>query len=226
MDRARLSRIENLGIARVLERGTAEVIADTADVLLVRDRVSGAYLLACDDVEAGLAALDGTRGLDLLMVSHPATGRAAFARYGFAEQIECYQVAYYGPPPAPPGGLLTLRPAQASDLPLLTAHYHRISPEELARVVDRDSLLLGYEGDRPVGFIGEHLEGSMGLLYVLPDYRRRGFATALETAYLARTLDRGQIPFGQVETDNAPSLRLQEKLGLTRSDSTIFWMWK
>ena len=86
--------------------------------------------------------------------------------------------------------------------------------------------MLGYDQEHLVGFIGEHLEGSMGILYVFPEYRRRGFGTALERCLIARTLEKGLIPFGQVEKDNRNSLRLQEKLGMTCSDDLIVWMWK
>ncbi len=66
----------------------------------------------------------------------------------------------------------------------------------------------------------------MGLLYVFPEYRRRGFGAALQTHFIARTLDAGFIPFGQVEKDNLNSLRLQRKLGMTQSEHLIVWMWK
>jgi len=36
----------------------------------------------------------------------------------------------------------------------------------------------------------------------------------------------GLVPFGQVEIHNQASLALQEKLGLTRSEGTIIWMWR
>ena len=66
----------------------------------------------------------------------------------------------------------------------------------------------------------------MGLLHVFPEYRRRGFATALQKQYMMRTMKRGYLPFGQVDRNNAASLALQEKLGLQRSDDLIVWMWK
>ena len=86
--------------------------------------------------------------------------------------------------------------------------------------------MLGYEGDHPVGFIGEHLEGSMGILYVFPAYRHKGYGAALQKQMIASTMDRGFVPFGQVEKSNLASLRLQEKLGMTRSDNLIVWMWR
>lgn len=218
--------IKYLGLDRVLRRGSGEIIAKRDDALLIRDRVSGAYFLACEDAAAGIPLLDRIgHGADLLMVSDAAIGNAAFERYGFSEKTECFQVVYYGEKP-PCSAALTVRTADMGDLPMLTESYQLISPEELEEVVRRQGVLLGYEEDRLVGFIGEHLEGSMGLLYVFPDYRRRGFAAMLQTQLIARTLERGFLPFGQVEKSNRASLALQQKLGMTCSDDLIVWMWK
>ncbi len=219
--------ISYLGIDRVLKRGTGEVIAALDNALLVRDNVSGAYFLACEDHAAGLELLDRHIGSDcrLLMVSDYDLGQTAFERYGFSEKLECYQFAYYGEKPVIGAGL-SVREADEHDLPILIGHYQMISPEELAEVVRRKSILLGYDQGHLVGFIGEHLEGSMGILYVLPEYRNRGFGAALQNSLIAKTMEKGFIPFGQVEKDNLKSLRLQEKLGMTRSDDLMVWMWK
>ncbi len=222
-----ISGIDYLGIVRVLQRGTGEIIADEDDALLVRDHVSGAFLLACKDETTGIGILDRYAGSDckLLMVADHTLGQAAFERYGFSEKLECFQVAYYGEKPAV-NTALSVRTADERDIPMLIDNYHMISPEELTEVVGRKSILLGYSQGRPVGFIGEHLEGSMGLLYVFPEYRRKGFGTALQAHLIARTMENGFVPFGQVEKDNLNSLKLQKKLGMTCSDDLIVWMWK
>ena len=221
------SGIDYLGIDRVLKRGSGEIIVDTDDALFVRDTVSGAYMLACEDETAGAALLDShiRPDCDLLMVSNHALGQIAFERYGFSEKLECYQVAYYGEKPAIDTEL-SVREADERDLPMLLEHYDLISPQELAEVVRRRSILLGYSQGHLAGFIGEHLEGSMGILYVLPEYRRKGFGEALQKHLIAKTMEKGFVPFGQVEKDNVNSLRLQEKIGMTRSDRLIVWMWK
>ena len=219
--------IDYLGIDRVLKRGSGEIIAETDHALLVRDTVSEALMLACEDAEAGLALLDhhASSGCSLLMVSDFAVGLTAFERYGFSEKLECFQVAYYGEKPSV-DNRLTVRKANENDLPMLTETYHLISPEEMEKVARRGSILLGYDGERLVGFIGEHLEGSMGLLYVFPEYRRRGFGSALQTHYIVKTMENGYTPFGQVEKGNQNSLKLQQKIGMTRSDNLIVWMWR
>ena len=222
-----ISGINYLGLDRVLKRGSGEILAESENALFIRDCVSGACLLACEDMTTGLALLDRYAGQDcgLLMISNDALGKAAFERYGFSEKLECYQVAYYGEKPSADSGL-SFRTADENDLAMLTENYQLISPEELEAVVRRRSVFLGYDQEHLIGFIGEHLEGSMGLLYVFPEYRRRGFGAALQTHLIAKTMEKGYIPFGQVEKDNQNSLRLQKKLGMTQSDSLIVWMWK
>ena len=123
-------------------------------------------------------------------------------------------------------GVLALRDAEEADLPVLTATYDLVSADDLRRIVKRGRLMLGYEGSRLAGFVGEYLEGSLGLLYVFPEFRRRGYATELEKAMIAKTLREGSIPFGQMEKSNSASMALQRKIGMAISDRLTCWMWK
>ena len=222
-----LNEIDYLGIDRVLKRGSGDIIAKTDDALLIRVRISGAHMLACEDKNIGMNLLSRYIGADcgLLMVSDYSLGMIAYKKFGFAEKLECYQVAYYGEKPEIKTGL-TVREAGENDLDVLIENYDLISPDELETAVSRKSILLGYNEDQLVGFIGEHLEGSMGMLYVFPQFRRRGFGEALQKHLIAGTIDKGFIPFGQVEKGNYASLALQKKLGMTVFENLIVWMWK
>lgn len=222
-----LSGIDLLGIERVLKRGTGKVIERQDDALLVYDSVSGAYMLGCEDSAQGADVLQRNIGRDcrLLMISDHGLGLNAFAQFGFEGMMECYQAAYYGRMPELTGSV-ALRDAEEADLPVLTAAYDLVSADELQLIVRRRKLTLGYENGRLAGFAGEHLEGSMGLLHVFPEFRRRGYAAELENARIAKTLHEGYIPFGQIEKGNSASMALQRKLGLTISERLICWMWK
>lgn len=222
-----ITGIDYLGIDRVLKRGTGEIIESCENALLVRDSVSEAYFLACEDTVFGVSLLDQYINQDcsLLMVSNVHLGRAAFERYGFSEKLECFQAAYYGEIPVSDSDI-SVRAAGTQDLPQLIQAYGLVSPDEMRKIVERGNLLLGYYQEQLVGFIGEHLEGSMGLLHVFPEFRRNGFASALEKIFIADTIKKGFIPFGQVEKDNYRSLNLQKKIGMTLSENLICWMWK
>lgn len=222
-----LTDIDYLGVERILKRGTGEIIESYENALLVRDKVSEAYFLLCEDEKFGISLLDQYihQNCNLLMVSNLNLGKIAFEKYGFSEKLECFQVAYYGELPVIDSDIL-VKVADKQDLPLLIKTYDLISPEEMTEVVERGNLLLGYYKDQLVGFVGEHLEGSMGLLYIFPEFRRKGFATVLEKIYIAKTIEKGFIPFGQVEKNNQESLNLQKKIGMTQSEKLICWMWK
>ena len=75
-----------------------------------------------------------------------------------------------------------------------------------------------------VGFIGFHGEGSMGLLTVLPEYRRKGIGEALETKNINRRVSEGRIPYGHVVVGNEKSLGLQRKRGMTLSENLVTWV--
>ncbi|MBQ9009760.1 MAG: GNAT family N-acetyltransferase [Clostridia bacterium] len=219
--------IDNLGLDRVLKRGSGEIIEEQEDALLIRDRVSGAYMLACEDTEVGLQLLDRHIGkdCDMLFVSNYALGLEAFRRYGFSGKNECYQVAYYGEKPTP-DPRLSVRTADERDLPVLVENYHLVGPEELKKDVKRGAVWLGYSQNQLVGFIGEHAEGSMGMLFIFPEYRQMGFGGALESHLIARTMERGFVPFAQVVKENRASLELQRKLGMSISENLVVWMWR
>ena len=56
---------------------------------------------------------------------------------------------------------------------------------------------------KPAGFIGMHAEGSLGLLEILPEYRRCRLAFALESYAINRMLEKGWTPYGQIILGNA-----------------------
>ena len=218
--------IDYLGIDRIVKRGSAEFIVQNDRFVLVRDTVSGVFFLCGEVRDDDFALIDGhlDRERDALMVDSEELFKKVFARYGFEDKLECYQVAYYGDAPKL-DAKIDVREAEKSDIPLIVENYHLVGEDEIAKIVGRRALYLGFYDGEPVGFVGEHLEGSMGLLYVLPKFRRRGFGEALEKFCIAKTIEKGFVPFGQVEKDNEASLALQKKLGFTVSGKRIFWMW-
>ena len=105
------------------------------------------------------------------------------------------------------------------------ADNYKLEGEDYLRsLLERGQLFGGFLNDTMVGFAGRHAEGSIGLLEIFPPYRRQGFATVLERYMINQELALGHIPFGQVLTDNAPSLALQRSLGMTLSDGTLYWL--
>ncbi|MEM5769829.1 MAG: GNAT family N-acetyltransferase, partial [Bacillota bacterium] len=127
-------------------------------------------------------------------------------------------------PPAKPGPGVTLRVLEPEHLEFVLTQYSH--PTDRAYVASRiaEGMLGAYVDGRLAGFIGTHAEGTMGMLEVLPEYRRMGLAYTLEAALIGRQLARGYVPHAQIVCDNTPSLRLQEKLGMTFSEQPLVWL--
>lgn len=187
--------------------------------------------LVMSDIADGpaLAALLRRLGLEnrgLFCIPQGASDEAARA-FGLKKGVPCTQWVYGGSqPPRVPAA--EVRPITEEYLPLCAAHYH---PEDDEAAYLRSRMEAGqlwglFEGGQLAAFIGMHHEGSMGILEVLPEYRRRGLAMALEGWLIRWHLERGWTPFCHVYEDNPASHALQKKLGLTPAPEQVVWCWQ
>ena len=163
-------------------------------------------------------------GVDFVNVHETCSFPALRRRFGFSVMHPCWQVGYTGQEPLPlPPTPFRIRPLSMAHLPLAEAHYPLAQSEYLAGRIAAGDLYGAFDGGQLAGFIGFHSEGTVGLLEVLPQYRRRGVATLLQTYMTNLELSRGHVPYGQVFEDNQPSLALQQRLGYRRSAGRIYW---
>lgn len=149
--------------------------------------------------------------------------------------MECIQGAYtrkeklpvrglYGPDGRGENGF-SIRVLSEEFIPFVTEHYSEIGTEEYVTDRIRHGAVYGaFYDEKIVGFIADHEEGSIGMLYVLSEYRKRHVAMALETYCMNLAIERGEIPYGQVVLGNEASIRLQEKMGICFAKGTIVWM--
>lgn len=147
-----------------------------------------------------------------------ATGRFT----GFAE---CSQALYLSREHAPVSPEIRIVPLTEADADFVVENYHNAGAYRehiLGRIAE--GMLGATVNGRLAGFAGVHMEGTVGLLEVLPEYRRRGLAEALEAAVINRLLDEGRLPYCHIKTGNTASFCLQEKLGLTVDHRKVYWL--
>ena len=105
---------------------------------------------------------------------------------------------------------LNIRIASIKDLSFILYHYNLLEESEIQKIISMNHLYIGYKKNILVGFIGLHLEGSIGLLYILEEYKGNGYGTELEMFLVNHLLFKNKIPFGQLETENNHSIFLQK----------------
>ena len=148
----------------------------------------------------------------------------------------CLQAAYTRREKLPVAGLyredrgaspegFQIRPLTAEHRDLVRSVYRTVDEDGYVRERIASNAMFGaFFGDVLAGFIGVHSEGSIGMLEVLPQHRRKKIGTALETWLCNRFIERGMIPYGQIAVGNEASFLLQERLQLCFSKETVFWM--
>ncbi|MDD4311712.1 MAG: GNAT family N-acetyltransferase, partial [Eubacteriales bacterium] len=166
------------------------------------------YFLACDQDHAESFFPLITEGLtaasERLVVLRGAKARNQLEQFGFRTQMECYNAVYPSREPIPyslPEGA-EIRKLDERYVDFVHAHYHMVEDVRYIRErIEADMFGVFLNGEI-AGFVGTHEERSMGLLEILPEYRRLGLAYALEAHLINHLLSQGRIPVCQVAIVN------------------------
>ena len=120
-----------------------------------------------------------------------------------------------------------IRRLTLDELAFVRSVYRTVDDEDYIRDrIEKGWMYGAFVDGVPAGFAGMHTEGGLGLLEVLPEYRKRHIGKALETYLINLSLEQGMTPYGQVAEDNEASRKLQESLGLCFSRQKVYWMEK
>ena len=214
------------GLTEVIKRGTAEIFEENEKGVFLRDKIGGAFMLASDDFDTAVEWLKKheSQNYDLLVVFQRELIAFIRERYGLTGGLDCLQAAYLSSNPPDISRKLRIEHAMDSDLGVLPAVYKTVDEADLKKVIRRGELFVGYHGEDMIGFVGQHLEGSMGILEILPLYQGNGYGTEMEIFMIRHMLEKGLLPFCQVVVGNEKSMKLQKKLGLTFSERPVYWL--
>ena len=205
-----------------LRRGNAEVLLGRPDGVMIFDRRAKAHMLAAGTVEAAEEMVAKIENPFLLVAHDPFSRKLLTERFSFPEILGVVQAAYRKKEIDVPAA--DIRPLDISHHAFVRAHYSSVDEDGYIEERLREGEMYGvYEDGQLAGFMGTHAEGSLGLLEILPEYRRRGLGEALERYVTRVHLSRGWTPFAQIESTNLPSQALHRKLGFDISDECLYW---
>jgi tRNA (guanine37-N1)-methyltransferase len=205
-----------------LREKTAKVLIGDEDGVLIS--VSDAtYAVALFNEEAYLRFAKDLVGLNKPIAVHEGKLVHYFVEQGMDLTLTCIQAVYTKEEHFALNEEVLIRPLKMGDLDVVLAHYHHADElyirERLAKGV-----MIGAElNGQLAGFMGRHSEGAMGMLEILPAFRRRSLGSELEKAYINRLLDASITPYCHVVETNEASLKLQKKLGLVFSEEKVHW---
>ena len=145
-------------------------------------------------------------------------------KYGYENEEGCYSYSYYGTPFDLEG--YDFRTLDISYKDRIREVYTLASEESLLDDFSRGEVFGLFIDNCLAGFIGFHSEGSMGMLHVFEEGRKKGYGSLLEKYDINRALELGRIPYCHVFESNAASQALQAKLALKKGKRKCWWLWK
>ena len=161
-------------------------------------------------------------GCNLILLEDPDTAKALEA---VRPVFPCHQMVYTKKePPVIHNPAVTTRMLTQDDVDFVVQNYH--NPGAYASHISRrihEGMVGGMVDGRLAGFAGVHEEGCIGMLEVIPEFRRRGVAEVLEAQVIAMQMERGKWPYVHVLVGNTASECLQKKLGLTVDEKLLYW---
>ena len=216
----------NVSIIDPILRDTAEVLYADKDCVMVRDKNSGVIMLQTENIRLAEKLLNNLpKGKNLLVAHNISLAELIENRLGYKKRVPCYQAVYGKRLFAVPNGELEIRLMKEEDAEEASAMYFD-SVDEAKEHIRQGLVYGGFSGGKIAAMIGRHYQGSMGLLVVKEEYRRRGFGEIMEKFLINSQLEKGLIPYCQVIEGNNASLCLQRKLGLDISENMLYWMIK
>ncbi|MBQ3356818.1 MAG: GNAT family N-acetyltransferase [Oscillospiraceae bacterium] len=220
LNTADFEELLRLGVGQELYRGEEGRI-------LLED--GGGFYTLMSDILDGETLLDRLRALrlpdfHLATVKSTDALRAMEREYGLTENHPCTQWVYCLPePPAYPD--CDIRPLSPEHAQQAGEQYHHNFDYVRERIAAGKMWGL-FEDSALAGFIGVHTEGAIGMLEILPAYRKRGYGFALEAFLIGLQRKNGAIAYCHVIDGNEASVHLQQKLGMQKADLPAIWCWK
>lgn len=219
--------LSHTDMTEVIKRGFAEIYYADEDGVAMRETKGGVQYLSAESTEAGMGLMGLFKQKVPVIVHQEAMAQIAVEELKLDGYNQCYEFVYLAQEKYPlESEAVEVRRLSMEWVDTVNRLYHLQDDEEYIRLLIEEGVMHGAFVDGELaGFIGMHTEGCMGLLEILPRFRRQGLGELLEGYMINWNLEQGFLPFCEVFTDNEASLRLQNKLGMTKTDGYIWWVY-
>lgn len=219
-------RLHHIDMIEAIRRNKAAIVHQSSEGVLLFHEGCGAYMLSARTAEFSeylIALMDKP---EFLVVHQDFSRDQILHQYSFNESMGCFHSAYFGDSfPPDLSHPFSIIPLDATSIDIVMKHYRHIDDREyLLERLGSGWFHGAFLKGKLTGFVGVHGEGSIGMLQVLPEYRRIGVAQALLSFVCNRFISQKMIPFAQIITENTASISLFSKLGFAIAQTPIWWL--
>lgn len=224
MDYLLSNSILHMGMIEPIRRNTADILYANIDGVLIKETISNAYMISVVNIEKGKELLENIKDCNLILAHQEFLVDYIKDKFRFQVVQECFQFVYMGNDMLKVDEELQIKRMKSCHQNIILENYSVLSSDEVKQLLKLGNIFGGYKDGTLIGFVGNHLEGGIGLLEVFPVYRRKGYGTTLESFIVNQMLEDGLVPYGQVFSDNHKSISLQKNLGFNISEEKLYWI--
>lgn len=215
--------LENIDMIEPIRIDQVEFIYVDDDTVFFKEKRSGVYMINSDNINKATEIILRVSDIQSIRTNLEEHLDLIAEKFDLKETFRCKQCVYESVQKLPLSGNLDMKSLTLEHYPIISENYDLITNEDLKKHLENKELFGGFVHDELVGFIGTHFEGSIGLLFVFPKHRKKGYASELESFMINYLLSQNLVPFAQVKINNHSSFAVQKKLGMTIVEDTLFW---
>lgn len=214
----------NVTLLQSLIHDHADIVYQDDESVLLFDRPSNTMLLSAVSYESVVKCITAiTEPSDFLVI------QKEYADYienhlRLHHSADYHQAVYFEQSVGIQNARLSFKLLDESDKERVRTLYKTTDFTYIENRLEQKSLWAGIGNGQITGFIGIHDEGSIGMLYVLPEFRKQGYAQELLAWMTHHYLLENKIPYSQISKDNMASIKLHKKVGYTVSHDTVVWL--
>ncbi|MBQ7373502.1 MAG: GNAT family N-acetyltransferase [Clostridia bacterium] len=208
----------------LLSNGCEILYAETDGVLCFYYGIHAIFGTSENGLKNCLSLIDNA---SCVVCSSSEEGDATLEKFkNLSKKKACYQILYeksFGTTLPDNTVVEVLKPTE-ENVDFVTKTYTLgFSKDEIKRLMTRFDFYATYTDGEISGYIGRHDEGSIGILEIMPKFRRRGLGAYLVDYSIKKLLEKGEIAYCNIETQNKKSLKMHEKMGYYPSDKLVYW---
>lgn len=215
----------NIDMIEAIKHEPCEIIYANQDGVCIFLKDSNMYMLSMDNIEVGeklIEQMDIDNGIVIHQLAFENKVREVF---NIQDTMDVYHMIYLKQEVLPYKSNGVFKPLTIENHEFVCQHYQHVDdPDYISQILNNGWLYGIYEGDQLAGFIGRHGEGSMGLLEVLPAFKRKYYGSDLMKFMILHYKKSGRIPYSQVIVGNKASHQLHQSLGFECDGQVVKWL--
>lgn len=208
----------------VINNGGEILYAETDGVLAL---YKGIYALFGTSGQGLTKALSLVENASCFVCSSSEEGDAVLEKFkNIKKKKACYQILYREPfgVEIPEDTIVKELPPTDENIDFVTSTYTLgFAREDIKRLMQDFTFYATYTGGELSGYIGRHDEGSIGLLEIMPKFRRKGLGAFLVDYSVKKVNEQGDIAYCNIEANNEKSLKMHLKMNFIPSNKFVYW---